>query len=94
MLSYESPQSRDVASLENWITRTACLARDETAYLSKTQDLLSVTSLLDDSIVVLEQYCENVVIAIFKWLRRVRKDMHVPCNRQNCMLDCGTTLWK
>jgi hypothetical protein len=77
MLSYKSPQSRDVASLENWITRTACLARDETAYLDKTHDLLSVTSPVDDTLVVLEQYCENVVIAIFKWLKRVRKNMHV-----------------
>jgi len=73
MLSYSSPQLRDVTSLENWIERTACLARDETAYLARKDDLLSITTPNDDLLVGLEQLCENGVIAVCKLLKMVCK---------------------
>ena len=71
MLSYTSPRERDVRSLENWIERTACLARDETAYLTKRNDLLSITTPIDNTLVGLEQFCENMIIVVYKWFKRV-----------------------
>jgi hypothetical protein len=44
MLSYEAAKPRDISSLQNWVDGNGCIAREETAYLARHKDLLSVVS--------------------------------------------------
>ncbi|KAK3386537.1 hypothetical protein B0H63DRAFT_467931 [Podospora didyma] len=44
VLGLEDAPLRDVASLQNWVDGNGCIARRETAYLARAQDLVSVAS--------------------------------------------------
>ncbi|KAK3385190.1 hypothetical protein B0H63DRAFT_180145 [Podospora didyma] len=44
VLGLEDAPYRDVASLQNWVDGNGCIARRETAYLARAQDLVSVAS--------------------------------------------------
>lgn len=50
VLGFEAAPHRDLMNLQNWIDGNSCIAREETAYLARAEDLLSVTS-PDDSAV-------------------------------------------
>ncbi|KUJ10002.1 uncharacterized protein LY89DRAFT_689877 [Mollisia scopiformis] len=62
MLSYEIAKPRDVLSLQNWVSSTACLARDETAYLTQCEDLISVASPRDGMAEQLESWIEDIIV--------------------------------
>ncbi|KAI1357171.1 hypothetical protein F5Y08DRAFT_354660 [Xylaria arbuscula] len=42
VLSYEPASRRDIMNLRNWVDGNGCIARDETTYLIRADDLLSV----------------------------------------------------
>ncbi|KAK3984183.1 hypothetical protein QBC44DRAFT_337438 [Cladorrhinum sp. PSN332] len=44
VLSLEDASHRDVANLQNWVDGNGCIARQETAYLARAEDLLSIAS--------------------------------------------------
>ncbi|KAE8447334.1 hypothetical protein EG329_010892 [Mollisiaceae sp. DMI_Dod_QoI] len=44
VLGFEAASDRDVVNLQNWIDGNGCIARDESAYLARPEDLLSVVS--------------------------------------------------
>ncbi|KAK4170902.1 hypothetical protein QBC36DRAFT_250540 [Triangularia setosa] len=44
VLNLEDASHRDVANLQNWVDGNGCIARQETAYLARAEDLLSVAS--------------------------------------------------
>lgn len=48
MLSYDAVGARQVASLANWVDGIACLTRNKTAYLNRSEDLFSLTSSAED----------------------------------------------
>jgi hypothetical protein len=71
MLNFDAAKPRDVLSLQNWIEGNACLARDETAYLSFCKELLSIASPDDDAVARLESWVEDKLIRFYKGFREV-----------------------
>ena len=72
MLSFEAAKPRDVLSMQNWINGNACLSREETAYLTRGNELLSVASPDDSAMGRLEAWVEDNLIRFYKGLREVR----------------------
>ena len=72
MLSLEAASSRDVSSLQNWLDGNGCLARQETAYLSRYDDLLTAASPGDQSVTSLEAWVEVTLVNVYRYLRKVR----------------------
>lgn len=72
MLRFEAAKPRDVLSLQNWVNGNACLARDETAYLTYSKELLSVASLDDGAVTRLEAWVEDILIRFYKSFCEVR----------------------
>jgi hypothetical protein len=71
MLGYETAKPRDVLSLQNWVNGNACLAREETAYLTYCKELLSVASSDDGAVTRLESWVEDILIRFYKGFRKV-----------------------
>jgi hypothetical protein len=72
MLGFEAAKPRDVLSLQNWVNGNACLAREETAYLARCNELLSVASSDDGAVTRLEAWVEDNLIRFYKGFRKVR----------------------
>lgn len=72
ILSYIPSRPRDIRSLQNWTNGTACLARDETAFLTNYDDLIRVTSSGDGLAERLEAWIEDKLVYIYGVLRKVR----------------------
>ncbi|KAL8662736.1 MAG: hypothetical protein Q9202_004428 [Teloschistes flavicans] len=68
----EVPQKRDLANLQNWLDNKASVARDETAYLFKTQDLMTVHSPRDDTLSRLTPLAERLVSVLCRLLKKPR----------------------
>ncbi|KAK4208936.1 hypothetical protein QBC37DRAFT_451551 [Rhypophila decipiens] len=62
MLSYSRASSRDLASLRNWLDDTGCLSEDETVYLDRENDLVSLASSGDHAMKQIEDWIEDKVI--------------------------------
>lgn len=73
MLSFNPAQKRDLESLRNWLQGTGCLAREETAYLSHDQELMSLAPVDDNALVQFEAWVEDWLI---RWYRSFRKVRH------------------
>jgi hypothetical protein len=58
ILGYEPPKPRDVLNLQNWINGNGCIAREETAYLDHSKDLLSISFREDSAVTWLEALVE------------------------------------
>jgi hypothetical protein len=72
MLSFQAANPRDVLSLQNWVNGNACLSWEETDYLTRYDDLLSVAPLGGDSAATrLELWVEDIIVRHFKGLREV-----------------------
>jgi hypothetical protein len=50
VLGFESALDRDVVNLQNWVDGNGCIAREETAYLARAEDLLRVVSPDDNAV--------------------------------------------
>ena len=72
MLSFGPAQQRDIESLQNWLSGTGCLAREETAYL-KYRELICLASTGDGAIVQLETWVETLLIRFYSGFRKVRE---------------------
>jgi len=59
MLSFEVASHRNVVNLQNWVGGNGCIAREETAYLARAEDLLSVVSPDDNAVAWLEALVED-----------------------------------
>lgn len=73
--SLQLAEQRDITSLQNWVDARGCLARDETAYLSREDELVSLAPLADSAIQQLEAWVEDRLIQYGYWrgCRNVRK---------------------
>lgn len=71
MLGFDVAKPRDVLSLQNWVNGNACLAREETAYLTQCKDLLSMASSDDNAVTRLEAWVEDKLIRFYKGFRQV-----------------------
>lgn len=71
LLSYGRANSRDSASLRNWLEETGCLVEDETSYLERENDLVSLASSSDVAMKRLEDWIEDRLIQYYKGFRVV-----------------------
>jgi hypothetical protein len=85
MLTYEAAKPRDVLSLQNWVNGNACLAREETAYLTHCKELLSIASSDDGAVTQLKAWVEDNLIRFYKCFREVRI-----CTLHRCKLTTTT----
>jgi len=73
MLSFGSAEGRDVRSLQNWLDGTGCLAREETAYLAHSRELVSLAPAGDNAVLQLEAWVEDKLIRFDRGFRKVRQ---------------------
>ncbi|KAI1825595.1 hypothetical protein F4861DRAFT_500915 [Xylaria intraflava] len=59
VLGLETASHRDITNLENWVDGNGCIARAETAYLARTEDLLSVAHRDDNALAWLGSLVED-----------------------------------
>lgn len=59
VLGFEAASHRDRVNLQNWVDGNGCIAREETAYLARTEDLVSVASLDDSAVMWLGSLAED-----------------------------------
>lgn len=71
ILGLEAASPRDVSNLRNWVDGNACLARQETAYLTRDEDLLTVAPSRDRSVMNVEAWVEDCLIRFFRWCHQV-----------------------
>jgi hypothetical protein len=85
MLSFGSAEGRDVRSLQNWLDGTGCLAREETAYLTHSRDLVSLAPAGDNAVLQVETWVEDKLIRFYRGFRKVRESQPLSpqANRAN-----------
>lgn len=71
-LNLGTAQRRDIESLQNWLSGTGCIAREETAYLAH-RELVSLAPAGDGAIMRLEALVENQLIRFYRGFRKVRE---------------------
>lgn len=71
VLRYEGANVRDLVSLQNWLRGNACMTRDETAYLTRGNDLMSMSSSNDTAMKHLETWVEDRLIEFYRNFRQV-----------------------
>ena len=72
MLEFRDAIPRDISSLKHWVEGNASLARDETAYLERDTDLMSVVGVEDNALSRLLALLEHFLVRNFKRFRKVR----------------------
>ena len=71
MLSLDVAKSRNVLSLQNWVSGNTCSAREETAYLNHGADLISLAPPEDGAMARLQGWVEDGLIMFRKRFRMV-----------------------
>ncbi|KIW77439.1 hypothetical protein Z517_09885 [Fonsecaea pedrosoi CBS 271.37] len=71
ILSLEPAKTRDISSLDHWVDGNACLARDETAYLLRPRDLVSIAPLPDDAVARVESWLADRLMHCWKDFREL-----------------------
>ena len=62
----ESPRPSDVASLQNCTQGNGAIARKETAFLTKPDDLMTIIRLDDAGVACLEALSEALLLALYR----------------------------
>lgn len=75
-MAFEAAPRRDVTNIRNWLTRNACIARKETAYLEHGEDLISINVPEDSAMTRLEGLVEDIRVYYFEHFRTVRPQSH------------------
>lgn len=71
ILNYAHAKPRNILSLQNWINGNGCIARDETAYLTRCSDLIALNSSHDSATERLEDWIEDKLVRFCKLVRKV-----------------------
>ena len=72
ILRLQSAEGRDIASLQNWVEATGCLAREETAYLAYHSDLVSLAPVGHNAVLQLETWVEDKLLQYWQDFRNVK----------------------
>jgi len=72
ILSLEEARPRNTSNLRNWINGNGCLAREETAYLERSDELAGVASTDDTVITWLETLVEDSLPRLRQLFCKVR----------------------
>lgn len=71
ILKLETARPRNVMSLQNWINGNGCVAREETAYLARSEELASVADTDDTVMTWLETIVEDSLTRLCRCLGMV-----------------------
>lgn len=71
IITCNDPQTKDVENLQNWVANTSSLARDETAYLSNTRDLMTILSPRDNAVARLTPTIERIMRTLYRFSGKV-----------------------
>ncbi len=71
ILGFEAARPRDVLSLQNWVNGNGCIAREETAYPERGEELLSVSSSDDRAITWLEILVGGILVRLSECIGQV-----------------------
>ncbi|PFH63160.1 hypothetical protein XA68_17269 [Ophiocordyceps unilateralis] len=74
-LSFAPAHQRDVESLQNWLSGTGCLAREETAYLTYGEELASLAPEHDSAVMGIEAWVESQLIRFYRGFRNADKSL-------------------
>jgi hypothetical protein len=66
VVMFENPQKRHVLSLQNWLRGNGCIAREETEFLGRQHDLISLSSPEDDVVSWLERLSSSILAYLGK----------------------------
>ncbi|KAH6641970.1 hypothetical protein C7974DRAFT_384599 [Boeremia exigua] len=83
-------ESKDITSLQNWLSATGCIPRDETMYLSHTKDLASLASPADNPVLRLESWVERTMVWLWHGFRN--NHQHNLSDNPNVYLYSGTRI--
>ncbi|KAK3366616.1 hypothetical protein B0T24DRAFT_534247, partial [Lasiosphaeria ovina] len=72
IMSFEAALHRAVLNVQNWLSRSACMARKVTAYLYCGEDLLSTSTPENSFIAWLEELAEDSRVCLYERFRKVR----------------------
>ncbi|KAH6646595.1 hypothetical protein BKA67DRAFT_580038 [Truncatella angustata] len=75
MLNFPPASRRDVESLANWVNNNGCLSWEETEYLTRCNDLLSVAPTDTQTSGPIETWMEGVLVRFFERLRDPQRDV-------------------
>jgi hypothetical protein len=70
-LSCSRANTRDIASLQNWLGSTGSVNKDEISYLDQENELVSLASSGDLAMKQLEDWIEDRLIKYYKGFRAV-----------------------
>jgi hypothetical protein len=74
-MSLPSPKSRDVNNLKKWIKGTACIARSESIFLDREEDILNLTGSSDSAVTFVEDTMGDVLFWLQRRFQRVRSTL-------------------
>lgn len=74
---------RDIDSIQNWFAGNGCIAREESAFLEREDDLLNLASSRDYAIARLEPLIELITMFLCKLLKKVKPTHNLPSLRPN-----------
>ena len=72
IIGFESAKARDVQNLQNWVDGNGCVAREETAYLQRSEELLTLSYAYDSAVIWSETLVEDNIVRLrgcFGWVR-------------------------
>jgi hypothetical protein len=72
MLNLDLAGPRDIESLQNWIDGNGCIARQESAYLTHSREMVSLAPCRDTALSQVEIWVENKLIQFYRKFRLVR----------------------
>lgn len=76
ILSHEAAKSRDIGSLQRWVSGNAYLASEESEYLMHAQDLMFLGTDYDSVVTRMESLVEDAFIRFSKRYRKVNIPFH------------------
>lgn len=76
-MAYNPASPRAVASLQNWVNGNRCIARDETAFLQESGDLIELCPSSDGVFVKLESWVEDNLRRFYKGFRQVSFELSI-----------------
>jgi hypothetical protein len=72
ILNFKAAEPLNILSLQNWVDGNACLAREETAYLARGNELLSVAFSDDSALAQIEAWIEDYLVRFSSGFCKVR----------------------
>jgi hypothetical protein len=71
ILSFEAARPRAILNLQNWVNGNGCIAREETAYLDHSKELLGVASPDETVMIGLETMVEDCLARLCQCFNKV-----------------------